>query len=132
MLQDSQPSIVDTANQQAANMIAIDAANDAARREQAIQLANVKQSNSGQASPAGASSPKSVPLWIAIAFSTLGDETNNFGGDGAWGVAVNQNAQTAINQSKVECIFNSHVPNWCGAANGGRFATCTKPGMTSS
>jgi len=84
MQQDPQPSIVDTANQQAANMIAIDAANDAARREQAIQLANVKQSNSGQASPAGASSPKSVPLWIAIAFSTLGDETNNFGGDGAW------------------------------------------------
>ena len=103
--------------------------------QQAAQQTGRVPSGSGTqaaTSPASTISRKTVPEWIAFAFSTLADQANGFGGDGAWGVAVNPDSQTAINQSQVACVAHSRVPNWCGAGNGGHYATCSTPRMTST
>ena len=67
-------------------------------------------------------------MFVAFSFSTLG--LHGFGGDGAWGMATNQDEQKAINQSGISCALNSQTPDWCGAANGGRYEVCKSDGKT--
>jgi hypothetical protein len=67
-------------------------------------------------------------MFVAFSFSTLG--LHGFGGDGAWGIATNLDEKKAINQSGINCALNSQAPDWCGAANGGRYEVCKSDGKT--
>ncbi|MGB7284685.1 MAG: hypothetical protein WBE13_20630 [Candidatus Acidiferrum sp.] len=76
--------------------------------------------------PSASGAPRQT--FVAFSFSTLG--LHGFGGDGAWGIATNNDEQNAINQSGINCASNSQAPNWCGAANGGRYEVCKSDGKT--
>jgi hypothetical protein len=76
--------------------------------------------------PSASSAPRQT--FVAFSFCTLG--LHSFGGDGAWGIATNNDEQKAINQSGINCASNSQAPDWCGAANGGRYEVCKSDGKT--
>lgn len=136
--------IVNTANQQIAQITAIGAANDAARaaaRQQALrqaaqqtqqeaigittrttlQLAQKQGSTSGSPnSPVQIQfQPNVRPIGIAFSFSLRVGKYSS--GDGAWGVGASPNWQTAIDSSGQACAaYSQH----CGVGNGGRYDAC--------
>jgi plastocyanin len=69
------------------------------------------------------------PMFVAFSFSFL-VYPPDFGGDGAWGAAVDQNEQTAMNNSGNNCASMSQKPDWCGTANGGHYPVCLPDGKT--
>jgi TonB family protein len=98
------PSVLQVGNQQAANMRAIGNAN--AAQQQAAASNNLAQ-----------------PMYVAFSFSSLG-----LGGDGAWGAAIDQNEQMAIENSANRCVSTSQDSQSCGTGNGGRWPVCQADG----
>lgn len=68
------------------------------------------------------------PMFVAFSFSSL--VYPEFGGDGAWGAAVNQSEQAAMDNSGNNCASMSQRPDWCGTANGGHYPVCRADGKT--
>jgi hypothetical protein len=127
----SKSAVLDTARQQTAAILAIGAANDAQRRQMAQPTAPAINPSRTVTSVGSISQPTGTvahPMFVAFSFSKLG--LSDFGGDGAWGAAVDQNEQAAMDQSGNICAANSQRPNWCGVANGGRYPVCRADGKT--
>lgn len=118
------PNVMDTAAQQTSQMMAIGAANDAARARAAQRATTSPVAAPAPASPA----PTAQPMFAAFSFSTrcLHDQC----GDGAWGAAVERDAQDAINQSGDRCAEGTKRSGSCGNGNGGRYAACGADGAT--
>jgi hypothetical protein len=70
------------------------------------------------------------PMYVAFSFSTPTEFAGTtpiyapMDGDGTWGVAVNANEQTAIDNSGNSCDASSARPGTCGTGNGGNYPIC--------
>jgi len=73
------------------------------------------------------SEPVSVPEQTFVAFSFSSPGVDDFGGDGAWGAALNRNEQTAIDQAVNTCAGSSQRPDWC--ETDGRWPVCQADGQ---
>lgn len=84
--------------------------------------------HSASIQPSSTSANFAQSMFVAFSFST--PMVDDFGGDGAWGVAVNTNEQAAIENSGISCAAHSQKPDWCGTGNGGRYPVCQADGKT--